>query len=168
MPDPVPVSLRPSPTAASNRRAPLRRSRGCDGGSGYALCGRSQFEARYCRKECGGGSARCPRDVFPRHEAAPLGGAAATEGTGQRPPGEPGTSASQKSGHLRFAPTLPAGAASANLKCPVLAILKCPLFRGSGATCRGQCYKALGQARRLQAADGHRYGADAAGIGGGA
>ena len=47
---------------------------------------------------------------------------------------------------------------SANLKCPVPANLKCPLFRSSGAACRTPCHKGWGQAHRLQAAGGQRYG----------
>ena len=47
---------------------------------------------------------------------------------------------------------------SAIFKCPVLAILKCPLFRSSGAACRTPCHKGWGQAHRLQAAGGQRYG----------
>ncbi len=41
---------------------------------------------------------------------------------------------------------------------PVSANLKCPLFRCSGAACRTPCHKGWGQAHRLQAAGGQRYG----------
>ena len=41
---------------------------------------------------------------------------------------------------------------------PVSAIFKCPLFRSSGAACRTPCHKGWGQAHRLQAAGGQRYG----------
>ena len=47
---------------------------------------------------------------------------------------------------------------SANLNCPVPANLNCPLFRSSGAACRTPCHKGWGQAHRLQAAGGQRYG----------
>lgn len=50
---------------------------------------RSLFEGRYCRKDCGGGSALRHREVFLRHEAAPLEGATAAEATPRRPPGQP-------------------------------------------------------------------------------
>ena len=61
---------------------------------------------------------------------------------------------------------VPIHAVSAILECPVLAILECPLLGSSGEACRIQCCDVLGQARRLQAADGHRYGDHAAGRGG--
>ena len=51
----------------------------------------------------------------------------------------------------------PLPSVSAKLKCPVLAILKCPLFRGSEAACRTMHDEAPGRAHRLQAARRHRY-----------
>ena len=54
-------------------------------------------------------------------------------------------------------------AVSAKLKCPVLAILKCPLFEGA---CGTQYERVPGQAHRLQAAGGLRYGDHAAATGG--
>ena len=51
---------RADPSTRESRAKPT----GCNGRSWYALCGRTQFEGRYCSNECGCGSARRPDDTF--------------------------------------------------------------------------------------------------------